>query len=560
MPVLIVLHHARSGRVFARWFQSYDPHSEPWTERSIAIAFRDDDELTPAAMGRLLRDMEIHRRLSTPALALPLELIVDRRDESVAGLPSASVTLSLRDAARRFPDAFRIVESEGPATMGSIILTRGSASISLRGLITSTVHYPDPLPGEPDLKLVSNDLLVMLAVVINRLGLYDVAARLFAEHSIGSSVIQNEQTIGTVARSMTRTHRIGDAIRILEGLRGTDAFERMLLTISLTWTGMSDVLTESEREAVLEYLVREAERYESSADTRHAAIGYYNLANRLRAFGRHQQALDYYARAGELDPTYEERPYFSGDMAGSLFEAGRYQEAVLRYQTAVNLGARERYLPLLADAQLFAGQYAEASRTFSRVLEETTASRNPGEWSLKSLIADRIVGLAGSSQTRDEATANSLADLASDVSDEEARRRLSEALRADALFPLAWFNLAILELRQGNVEDAYLAFIAAAVLSRFDLFAFAMAVVLGLDMLDPHVGDVVRTAYAFNGSQFLRFLTQDLNGLSPEEHAELLGAVDQVLASGGSEFAERSVEYRFINDDGSYESLGIDLE
>ena len=240
VPVLIVLWHGPSGRVFARWFQSFDPHDEPPTEQSIGLSFRDGDEVTVASVASLLRDMEIHRRLSDPASALPLELLIVREDDTVAGLPSASLALGFRDASSHLPDVYRITDTETPNSVGTLTIRSESVTISLRGLLSSTVHYPDPWPDDPDVQLVLNDAIVMLSVLINRLGRYDVSARLFAEHALGSSVIQNEQTTALVAGALIRTHRIQDAIRILEGLAGTDAFDWMLLAISLAWTGMAD--------------------------------------------------------------------------------------------------------------------------------------------------------------------------------------------------------------------------------------------------------------------------------------------------------------------------------
>jgi len=118
----------------------------------------------------------------------------------------------------------------------------------------------------------------------------------------------------------------------------------------------------------------------------------------------------------------------------------------------------------------------------------------------------------------------------------------------------------MLDLHQENVTDAYTELVAAAVLSRVDLESFALAVVIGLDLQDPYVGDVVKTAYRIHGSAFIRFLTQELELPSPEEHAELLQAVELLLASGGADSAERSLEYRFVQEDGSYESMEIGLE
>lgn len=416
LPVLIVLFHGPSAQVFARWIQSYDPGEEPGSKDSISLVFRDEDLITPASGERLLRDMEVHRRLSNAATAFPLELAILREAGMVAGLPAASVAIALREAARGLSDIVRIADSEESAT-GSLIIRSDFMMISLRGLVTSTVHYRDPWPGEPNLELVLHDILMMLGVIASRLGRYDVSAQLFAEHAIGSSVIGDESVVAAVSGTLTRTHRLEDAIRILEGLAGTEAFDFMLFAISMTWTDKSDTLTESERDAVVNYLRGQAERTEGSGNALQAAIGYYNLANRLRVFGRHDEAIAHYNRAAELDPTYEERAYFSGDMAGSLFESGQYAEAAACYQTAVDRGARERYLPLLADALLHSGRYADAARVFARVRGEPTATKVPSEWILKSLVTNRIIQLVGEVQDRQQERANELASLPPGISD-----------------------------------------------------------------------------------------------------------------------------------------------
>ena len=336
--------------------------------------------------------MEIHKRLSDPATVLPLQLAVIREAESVAGTSSTSLRMSLRDIASHIPDILQINDNEAPDTAGTITIRSESVTISIRSLLTSTVHYPDPWPGDPDPELVLKDAMVMLGVMVNRLGRFDASARLFSDYALGSSVIQSDDVLARVTGALIRTHRIVDALRILEGLAGTDAFDKMLAAMSAHWIGMTDTLTEQEREAVVEFLARQAELDEARGETGPAAISHYNLANRLRVFGRQDRAIEHYLRAAELDPRYEERSYFSGDMAGSLFESGRFEEAVSRYRQAVSGGGRERYLPLLADALLFAGHYEEASKVLAQVLQEATASPNPSEWSLKHLIAREIVG------------------------------------------------------------------------------------------------------------------------------------------------------------------------
>src|SRR3990170_5329688 len=103
-PVLIAFHHAKSGRVFARWLQSFDPEVDLLAEASIGLRFADRDELTSDTAGRLRGDVETHRRLTDPRSALPLQLLIDRQDTHVAGATTASVGLAIRDTTLRCPD------------------------------------------------------------------------------------------------------------------------------------------------------------------------------------------------------------------------------------------------------------------------------------------------------------------------------------------------------------------------------------------------------------------------------------------------------------------------
>jgi len=227
----------------------------------------------------------------------------------------------------------------------------------------------------------------------------------------------------------------------------------------------------------------------------------------------------------------------------------------------VERGRRERYLPLLADALLMSGQYGRAHETFTQVMSETTLSRSPSEWHLKLRVVDRILrlGFVGESQTRDPEGAMVLADVSSpELSDDERRQSLEDALRVDALCPLAWFNLGLLESNADNVESAFDSFLAAGVLSRYDLEAFARALFAGLVLGEPLTIDVVKSAYFFHGSRFIHFLVHDVVLPDSAAHDALLEFAEEILAedSPGKDHGE-SLELRFVDEHGAYESMDI---
>jgi tetratricopeptide (TPR) repeat protein len=561
-PILIVLHHIESGRTYARWFQSFSPASDLKSETSIGLRFAGKDELTSAAVRLLEWDVETHRQLRDSRRALPLRLAIDRESQQIAGSPTPAVALAIRDALSGFPDVFSLADPKDETLTGRIHLREDSVLIDCRSLTTATVHYPFPWPGNPDPDLVLHDAMTALGLILNRIGQYDAAARLFAEFAIGSSIAKEEEVIATVASALAQTHRMAEAISILERLTDEAAATRMLVAMSITWTASPNSLTTEERESVVVYLVRQAELAESEGNRAQAAVAHYNLANRLRVLGGRRDAIEHFRRAAELDPTYPDRDYFAGEFAGALFESGEFVMAAEQYRRAIPANSR-RYLPLLADALMMGGEYAEASEFFGQAMAEETINRMPAEWLLKARVLERVLKVAGERQTRKIEIARRLADVSAPKLTKKARRkRLASALKADALCPLAWFNLGILELRERHHDDAFVAFVAAGILSRFDLEAFARALVTGLMIDDELVPDVVRAACMINRPGFVHYLVHEFQASSVPFHAALLEFVDAVLVDEAAEkpAIDRAVEFRFINEDGTYETMHVGVE
>lgn len=552
-PVLIVLHHGPSNRIYARWFQSYDPHDEPPAKKSVTLHFGDRDELTATNVGRLRLEVETHRRLRDPRSARPLRLALTRRDDLIAGVPTVAVTATMRDIASRIPGILRFSTEFGDDDLGTLTLQRDAVAVSCRGLATWTIHYPFPWPAEPDQDGVVSDALMAVGLLAHRIGAVESAAQLYADYAAGSSVVTDSDAIAKIANAFTQTHRIRDAINLLETLPD-EPTTALLFAMSLTWTARIDSLNSSEQQEVVDYLLRRATREESQGDTRTAAAAHYTLANRLRALHRHDEAVTYYRKAAELDESYPERDYYLGELGGALFESGEYAGAAEMYRLAVERGDRRFFLPLLADSLLMFGDYPAAYEAFKEVMTEEDPAP---EWRLKHHLLHRILEISPQGQVRDVEAALYIADVSAAATDEERRERLQEALGIDALCPLAWFNLGLLDWSTGDTTAAFDAFVAAGVFSRIDLEAFARATVLGLVTESPLLPDVVKVAYFFNRSGLIHFLAHDFL-LPPEVLQPLLEYVESILDP--DENTDRSVLFRLFREDGTYERLEIGLD
>ena len=168
----------------------------------------------------------------------------------------------------------------------------------------------------------------------------------------------------------------------------------------------------------------------------HAATAHYNFGNYLRHIGRERNALHHYRKAAEYDPTYLERGYYWRELGGVVFESGCYRMAVRFYQRAIRLGEEGDCAALLADALMLAGRYRESQEGFEAYITSNPDAES--EWRLKAWVLRGVRKMLKlDQQDRQTGAAIKLVPRAMEMSPDDLRRRLMDALRNDALCGLA---------------------------------------------------------------------------------------------------------------------------
>ncbi len=156
----------------------------------------------------------------------------------------------------------------------------------------------------------------------------------------------------------------------------------------------------------------------------HRSVLLYNQAQVYSALGSHDEAIEKYTQALEMDPNYSE--YYNE--RGSVFlHTGRFERAIEDYRKAIatsppypeawaNLGQCYRTM----------GRAEEAVAAYSRALD---------------LEPDHLLARVGRAQTLDLLERS-----------EEAEQDYDRALSLDANDPLLWANRAVLRYQRGAVE------------------------------------------------------------------------------------------------------------
>lgn len=535
LPLLVVLFHEPANQVYARWFQSFDPNHDRVSDSGWTMLFASEHRWSGETAGRIQGDVLHYHRLRS-ARAIPLNLLLSARDLLVAGVSTAEAAIAIRSAAAGFHDVVRFASAIGPDVAGTLHLDAGRVAVDLRSLASSTVHYPVPWPGLASKERVVADALSSVGVVLARFGHEAAAARLFADWGHKSSMVTDLNGGIKIMTLLGYNDQVPAALALAEQLsdRHPDMDVAIKAATLMVLAHVKGRLSATDRDSILTTLRARVEAALDAGDMLEAGRASYNAGNWLQSIGLYEDALPHFARAVELEPGYDVRPYYHAELAGCLFETRHFAQAASEYKRAMVLEGEGGYTyqATYADALMFAGSHSAAQSEFLDSLEHEQADVD--EWHLKALALDTVRDVGGDIQARDEATALRLADVSDPGLDLSQRESLlTQALESDALCAMAWFNLGMLlqedELHSGG---AMTAFLIAALVDRYNTASWSLAAVLAALTESEELGRrIVGCAARFNGERFMEALMELCEHMAPEEIREhVLVTINGILA------------------------------
>jgi len=530
LPVLIVRYHAPTRKIYAKWFHKYDPYYGKKAKKKITFRFTVEDEWHEETAATLASDVEAFRKLKSPHLTPPVKFTLTLKEQYLHGILATQIELEIRKAAERLPGVITISKTVPTDAHGSIVISEDKAEVYLASGTGFTLHASKRHKSKVALSTLPYDILVGIAVALDRVGHSNIAARLIAEYATSSSIIVEPKIAMIGVECMIRAHRVTEALQLSERLRERSLFaaELFLLPAQI----QRDLLSESEHEYFHNSLKRYIERAAKAGNWRNAATAYYNLGNYFKTKGYKRIAFHHYRKAAKYHSEYLEKPYFCCELAGVLFESKRYSLATKLYKRALSLGEEGVCRVLYADALMFAGRYREAQQAFYAYLSSSPKFEFDSEWRLKACVLIWIRSILGrDEQKRQTEAAIKLATPDNQLPNAvEYRQRLQESLNYDALCGYTWFNLGVLESRIGNQESAFVPFLMAALINTGDVEAWCNAIAIGISRgYDSLVSDIILAAHQLNGDdlmeQLIRFAQSQPEGFPITEFVKVMNEI-----------------------------------
>ena len=559
LPVLMVRHHAPTGRTFAKWFHTYDPYysSRKQTSDQKTFTFRwaDSDEWTDETPARLRGEVEGFRRFRSRALDFPLLFHVEAATDAPVSV--AESMLFMRELVKPIARVVALRADAAPPGTASVRFARDAVSASLGGVASVTLHREDDSTTPAAL---AGDGFAAIALALMHAGHPDAAARVLSSAGAAMPSLSGPEIAHAafIAFSYAGRQREGVLLAGEIGRRGDDASEvaGMILAMAALGPGAPE-------EARVEYRALQQERealHLERGQLDYAARDRYSIGNSFRASRRPSDAIRSYVRAARLDPQYRDLPYFNHELGGMLFIVGLYSLAAAFYVKAVALGARGGAetggygftRALAADALLYAGRYADAEAAFTDAIVEGDVTP---EWELKLQAIPLIRRAAGADvqlRRRAEAQDEVQRAITDGGSGEEG---LLAGLRLDALNEDAWYYLGLLaaEAEPARAAD----FITIAALARLhDPNAWVWAFVLewNAQRRDEQLLRIAaagrRLADAAFRDELLEWINDAKQSADRDRLLELASAADELATD-----EEDSFVIRFRTDEGNEEVL-----
>lgn len=573
LPVLVVLYHAPSKQLYARWWHAYNPRtaSRPDLElteakvppKTVGFVLSEEDVWARDTPTGLVEAIAGFHRFRSPHLLLPVVFEVSASD----GAGEAAIDRLIVELRRRLgPLSQDIAVRRGQPSAGSpsIVVHSESSTVAL-GDVTSITIDDD---ASSTTEQVAANLGCGVAIVLARVGQMDLAARVAAICLPDAPLMASPYVTGTLGVAFVRSRRVLEALDAIDSLYAQMTDDATLAGFFLHGAVLQHrhAMTEAERIRMIEVAEAAYARHVDGGDSVSAARCACNLARALAWDGAWERAVEMYERALALDPDYERDEWFLHEYASSLFEAHQFDRAIDTARKSQGLEPSSAAEVLIADGLMFAGRYSEAYTAFDDYLRRGADDPADTAWRLKRRALGHICGLVGDSQRREPEQADSFADRVDlsvkDLDVEAAVADVDAAIKCDALCPYAHYLRAFLGARDDghggtDLGDVIEPAICAAVLAPEDpdLWVFAIVVSAMNQEADDLIYDLMHYG-VFKCSDVLTAKLLELRQPLSPQHTHLLERATKDVLDKRSKVTPM---LRARNPGGELEELELDL-
>lgn len=553
IPVLIARYSEHEDRFYVKWSSEIDTFYAKDDAKTMRVKFTEADLLDEEKYEELNKYLTKIRAAKSGAIKLPIDVKISFESKSICGVASSILISRIRSEINNFSSVIRLVSCDNPLS-ADVCIDENTLKVGFVDIAGCTFHSVDLMDPSTLAEDLLKDISLALSLAVSQLGYSDLAARIVFSHDLQHRLKVKSEVFEYLLPCLLKSNYFKETLKIVSDVcdEAENNFLEMITNSALLF--IRNTVDKGKQEATETFLKKTIERYKEKSPSLYG-ISQYNLGNFYRSTDRSSQAARCLLIARRYESKYYDQGYFYKELAGSLFEIGKFTFASKLYNKALEIDGSEDVLPLYADSLMFSGKYQEAHETFEKYLNKTN-SQHAG-WHLKSIcLASIIENHDIKTQYRNIKNAVELADICS-LSPDEAEKSLDKALEKDLLCGLAWFNLAHLKNSSGQIRDAAFCYTMCALVQTGDIEAWVKATACSFNNIVPIeiFALLVRTGYFFNGERYIEALYEVIEeSLGEEALSQIAHAIDQLLLDDRKS-KSNIPELRILNEEGKFENV-----
>ena len=277
---------------------------------------------------------------------------------------------------------------------------------------------------------------------------------------------------------------------------------------AIVFLGHNDLLDRNKVEEFYNRLIALCKKHNNQ---NFLSTAYYNYGSYYKSHYILDKAFHYYNKAIKTDRTYLDRFYFKRELAGLLFQIGRYKCSTNLYKEAIELEKDNKFLlATYGDALMYSGNYKLALEYFDKFLTindnlDESKKHDKYEYSIKFTLLHFLINVIGvEEQERKEFAAE---NILMNYKEDELQQfdNILKVLSIDALYPTAWYLLTEYYLKNDNPHGYLISILFQAILVKDNTIIWAFVSVLCTydEMENNLLYDIVNTAFFYCRNEFL---------------------------------------------------------
>lgn len=552
LPVLIARYSEIEDRFYVKWATQIDPFYAKDGAKTMRVSFSDSDILDEVKVIEIERYLQQLRAIRSGAIKLPINVKLSFGSKSICGITPSLLLPKIRSQIPKFKDIIRL-EASDESIFAEVHIDETTLKVGFLDIAGCTFHSVD-LMDKSTLPIdLMKDICLSLSMALSQLGYSDLAARIVFSGDLRNRLKIKHELLKYLMPSLLKTSYFSETLELVSDVCDNEDNNYLEAITNSSLLFLRSSGNTEKLGAVEDFLKRNIDRYEETAPSLYG-ISHYNLANFYRSTDRLKEAVKCYLVARRYEPKYYNQGYFYGEIAGSLFDLGRFFYSAKFYKKAMEIDGQKEYFPLYADALMFSGKYQLSLEAFNDFLGGEFSPS--AEWQLKSICLSSLIEKYDIKiQNRGVKTALALSDVCS-VGAEDVEKKLEKALQQDMLCGLAWFNLGNHRSSIGEIEGAAYCFTMCALIQRWDIEAWVNATACSFNNVVPLEIFVllIRAAYFCNGDKYIESLYELLESqLGEEALSEVAQVIEQVISE--EKKSESTPALRMLNEDGKFEDI-----